>query len=297
MPQPQGPKNHTTEVEKAHVNAVQKIVNKVKDFHRRQVPFRIYHGTTCTTRRLHLERDKIIDTSEMVNVISINSERMTALVEPNVSMDKLVQKALSLKLMPSVVMEFPGITVGGGFAGTGAETSSFRYGLFEQTIIRIDIVLANGELVHASKSEREDLFYGSGSSFGTTGVITLLEIQLVKASKYVRMDYISVYSASEAIKTMSEAMRDDSVNYIESFLYSPKKAVVYLGHLCNERPPGYRLQKFTRAHDPWFYLHARHIIKDLAHNTNGGKASDVIPLKDYLFRHNRGAFWGGEYAY
>jgi hypothetical protein len=70
MSQSREPKNHTTEVEKAHANAVQKIVNEVKDFHKRQVPFRIYHGTACTTRRLHLERDKIIDTSEMVNVIN-----------------------------------------------------------------------------------------------------------------------------------------------------------------------------------------------------------------------------------
>jgi delta24-sterol reductase len=80
--------------------------------------------------------------------------------------------ASCMHLMPPVVMEFPGITVGGGFAGTGAETSSFRHGLFEQTVTVIDIVLANGEAVHASRSEREDLFYGSGSSFGTTGVIT-----------------------------------------------------------------------------------------------------------------------------
>jgi hypothetical protein len=67
MSQLQEQKPYTTEVEKAHATAVRKIVNEVKDFHKRQVPFRIYHGTTCTTRRLHLERDKIIDTSEMVS--------------------------------------------------------------------------------------------------------------------------------------------------------------------------------------------------------------------------------------
>lgn len=73
-------------------------------------------------------------------------------------------------------MEFTGITVGGRFAGIGTESSSFRYGLFKQTITGIDIVLINGELVHASRSERENLFYRSGSSSKTTGVITLLEI-------------------------------------------------------------------------------------------------------------------------
>jgi delta24-sterol reductase len=181
MSKVQEPKNQATEAEKTHAEAVAKIVNKVKDFHSRQVPFRIYHGATCSTRRLNLQRDEIIDTSEIVNIIAVDSKRMTMLVEPNVPVDKLLETARSIKLMPPVVMEFPGITVGGGFAGTGGESSSFRRGLFERTITRIEIVLANGEVVYASKSEREDLFYGSASAFGTTGVITSLEIQLVEA--------------------------------------------------------------------------------------------------------------------
>lgn len=80
----------------------------------------------------------------MVNIVAVDSKRMTMLVEPNVPMDKLLETVRSIKLMPPVVMEFPRITVGGGFAGTGGESSSFRQGLFERTITRIKIVLANG---------------------------------------------------------------------------------------------------------------------------------------------------------
>ena len=65
----------------------------------------------------------MIDTSLLNNVLKVDSETMTVLVEPNVPMDSLVQATLPLGLVPPVIMEFPGITVGGGFAGTAGESS------------------------------------------------------------------------------------------------------------------------------------------------------------------------------
>lgn len=47
---------------------------------------------------------------------------LTCLVEPNVPMDRLVEKMLEYGLMLPVIMEFPGITVGGGYAGTSGES-------------------------------------------------------------------------------------------------------------------------------------------------------------------------------
>jgi delta24-sterol reductase len=38
-------------------------------------------------------------------------------------MDRLVQTTLKYGLIPPVVMELPGITVGGGYAGTPGESS------------------------------------------------------------------------------------------------------------------------------------------------------------------------------
>jgi hypothetical protein len=80
----------------------------------------------------------MVDTSAMSHVLKIDTDRMTALVEPYVPMDSLVEATLQHGLIPPVVMEFPGITVGGGFAGTSGESSSFRYNPFyyEQSISR-----------------------------------------------------------------------------------------------------------------------------------------------------------------
>lgn len=110
-----------------HNQAVDVIAANIRKFYHRKEPFRIYHGSTNSTRQSQYRRDKMVDTSAMAHILKIDTEKRTALVEPNVPMDSLVEATLHYGLIPPVVMEFPGITVGGGFAGTSGESSSFRY--------------------------------------------------------------------------------------------------------------------------------------------------------------------------
>jgi hypothetical protein len=49
--------------------------------------------------------------------------------------------------------------------------------------------------------------------------------------------------------------------------------------------------RFSRAYDNWFYIHAQKI------SDRRVEYSESIPLTDYLFRYDRGAFWVGRYPY
>jgi FAD/FMN-containing dehydrogenase len=108
----------------------------------------------------------MVDTSEVVNVLKVDTRTKTALVEPNGPMDALVEATLRHGLVPPVVMEFPGINVGGVFAGTAGECISFRYGFVDRTVNWTEMVLGDGEIIRASKTETMDLFYGAASSLG-----------------------------------------------------------------------------------------------------------------------------------
>ena len=66
-------------------------------------------------------RENIVDISHLSRVLKVDINSKTALVEPNVPMDRLVESTLKHGLIPPVVMKLPGITAGGGFAGTGGE--------------------------------------------------------------------------------------------------------------------------------------------------------------------------------
>lgn len=100
-----------------HNRTVAAIAADVRRFYDIKEPFRIFHGSTNSTRSSLFRRDKMVDTSGLQHVLKVDRDKRTALVEPNVPMDRLVETTMKYGLVPLVVMEFPGITVGGGYAG------------------------------------------------------------------------------------------------------------------------------------------------------------------------------------
>lgn len=114
----------TSEDLRRHHEAIKEISASVREFYDRKEPYRISHGSTNSTRPKRIMR--AVDISTLRNVLALDQVKRTVLVEPNVAMDSLVEATLLYGLVPPVVMEFPGITAGGGFAGTGGESSSCK---------------------------------------------------------------------------------------------------------------------------------------------------------------------------
>lgn len=108
------------------------LVAEIQYFYETKTPFRIYHGTTHSTHPLAFHRDSILDTSHLSHVVRVDRFRKKALVEPNVSMEQLVDLTLQSGLIPQVTMDF----------------------------------LGNGTRVTASATENPDLFEGSAGTFG-----------------------------------------------------------------------------------------------------------------------------------
>lgn len=279
----------------AHDAAVASIAAHVQQFHERQQPFRIYHGTTNSTRESPYARDNIVDTSNLRNVLQVNEKAKTVLVEPNVPMDQLVAATLTHGLVPLVVMEFPGITAGGGFSGTSGESSSFRHGFFDATVTRIEIVLPDGDVRTASPSTDPELFWGAASALGTLGVVTMLEVQCREALPYVELTYVPVSSMDQAIQAVRDATADPTTEYLDGIVFARDHIAICAGRLANlpDTNQSYPIQRFTRPHDPWFYLHAQRCTQD----RSATPIVEHVPLEDYLFRYDRGAFWTGRYAY
>jgi hypothetical protein len=280
-----------------HRKTVQQIAAQVRQFYTTKTPFRIYHGSTLSTRASARQKNQVVDVSALDHVLAFDKQHKRVWVEPNVSMDALVSATMAQGLLPQVVMELPNITVGGGFAGTSGESSSFRYGLFDRTVRSIEIMLGNGEVVRASGEDPEtrDLFFGAAGSCGSLGIVTGLEMQLVDARRFVEVTYIPVSSVKESIDVLREAEWDPSVDYMDGILFSLTSGVIMVGRLRDEPIPGKKPQTFDRAADPWFYLHAEEILGKTRNDKTPYKES--IPTKSYLFRYDRGVFWSGLRAF
>ncbi|KAF5019570.1 hypothetical protein F66182_8423 [Fusarium sp. NRRL 66182] len=280
----------------AHKTTVYAVAERVKHFDALQKPFRLYHGSTNSTRHSNRRLDNTVDTSKLSHVLEVNKEAKTALVEPNVSMQVLVDATLQHRLVPLVVMEFPAITVGGGFSGTSGESSSFRYGAFDATVNWIEIVLADGTVARASKTEQQDLFWGAASAFGTLGVVTLLEVQLKDAKEYVELKYKLAHGPNETAKMIKNECNRWENDYVDGIVYSRDTTVVCSGRLTDDMPTGVKPMHLTRRKDKWFYLHVEK-VRDGLRAGSATCVADYIPLRDYLFRYDRGGFWVAKYAF
>ncbi|KAI3335594.1 hypothetical protein F4824DRAFT_150268 [Ustulina deusta] len=308
-----------------HRRAVRLIAATVRGYFEQAVPFRISHGSTNSTRPAHLKsRARLVDIGALRDVLEVDAARRVALVEPNVPMDRLVESTLRHGLVPPVVMEFPGITAGGGFAGTAGESSSFRHGYFDQCVDAVEMVLPDGEVVVAKPGRRQrrvdagaenrgggesantklgegedpekyaDLFHGAAGAVGSLGITTLLELRLVEAKRFVRTTYRRTTTVADAIRAVREECGKPGNDYVDGMLFSEGHGVVVSGELTDELPAGEEVRTFSHAWDPWFYMHVRNITSGAS---SQGTVTEYIPLAEYLFRYDRGGFWVGEAAF
>ncbi|KAK5119067.1 hypothetical protein LTR62_000278 [Meristemomyces frigidus] len=283
---------------RTHSREVDLVAKSVRSFYERGEKFRINHGSTNSTRSgTGRDPGKVVDTSRLNRVLLVtdgDAGKPYALVEPNVPMDRLVEETLKYGLIPPVVMEFPGITVGGGYAGTSGESSSFKHGFFDQTLEQVEMVLANGEVVVCSEDEHRDLFRGAAGAVGTLGVTTLVKLQLQKAKKYVEVTYHPVEGGMDeaTAKLQLFTKRTNDYDYIDGIMYSKLRGAIITAHMTETLSRDLPIQRFSAASDPWFYLHVQQRISQRSE-----PCSEIIPLPDYLFRYDRGGFWVGAAAF
>ncbi len=223
---------------------------------------------------------KKIDLSSFNNILEINSEQRWALVEPRVSFYDLSLATLKEGLIPPVVPEFTSITVGGAVMGAALESSSHRFGQVSDTTLEYEVVLGSGEKVMASPSENADLFYGLSGSYGTLGILTTIKIQLIEAKPFVHLSYQSL--STKAL--LDFVCNPPNADFIEGVALGPEGGIAIAGQLTSEaKAPLYRQNHYW---SPWY----------IQHLTQLKNTEEVMPLQDYLFRLDRGAFWVGRYV-
>jgi Delta24-sterol reductase len=272
-----------------HEERVHKAAQQARAFYETRRPFRVFHGSTNSTRILSFKKDEILDLSAFTNVLDIDTEKRTAVIESNVPMDKLARKTLRHGLIPPVVMEFPGITVGGAIQGNGGESSSFKWGCFNQTCNWYQIVLPDGQVIKATPRHHQDLFYGLPGTAGTLGILVAAEIQLVPAKPYVELTYTPTISFGDMTRRI-KAISSQKVDFVDGIMFSRTSGVIISGILSDR--PGTKIVRFSRARDQWYYLHVESALRS---HTEGWTES--VPIEDYLFRYDRGAFWVGRFAF
>ncbi|BAS00626.1 FAD-binding oxidoreductase [Blastochloris viridis] len=246
-------------------------------------------STNSTRARRAINGAVELDLTTLNDIVGLNAAENYIDVEPGVPMDALVMATLKANLIPLVVPEFPGITVGGAVQGGALESSSYRYGQLNDTVLEYELLLTDGTLIVATADNAySDLYYGLATSHGTLAVVTRIRLRLTAAARFVTLAIEPCPSPAACLETLRRHTGAGTADFIEGLLFSETAGAVITGTLSDTATAPVR--RFWRNIDPWYHRFMRRAAET-------GVTAISVPLVDYLFRYDKGAFWMGEHLF
>ncbi|XP_015607446.1 delta(24)-sterol reductase isoform X2 [Cephus cinctus] len=220
----------------------------------------------------------------MVDVLEVNVEKQYVRVEPMVTMGQLSATLAPLGWTIPVLPEIDDLTVGGLVMGTGIESSSHKFGLFQHICRNFEIALCDGSIINCSKDNDPDLFYSIPWSHGTLGFLLSVNLDIIPAEKYIKLEYEPVTSLKDACEVFKrQTYKKDNNQFIEGLMFSKDKGVIMTGNMTSQVEE-HLVNPIGRWYKPWFFTHVESKFR------NGSKV-EYIPLRDYYHRHTKSLFW------
>ncbi len=222
-----------------------------------------------------------LDVSGLDGVISIDAGARTADVQGMCTYEHLVAATLPYGLMPFVVPQLKTITLGGAVTGLGIESTSFRNGLPHESVVELDILTGDGEVVTArADNEHADLFHGFPNSYGSLGYATRLRIELEPTHPVVALrheEFHDLDALSAAIDSICTTREWDGqpVDFLDGVVFTATESYLTLGRWSDDTDV--QLSDYTG--EQIFYRSIQE------------RPTDHLTIHDYLWRWDPDWFW------
>jgi FAD/FMN-containing dehydrogenase len=262
-----------------HDAIVSGIAARVKEAAERGEPAHIqkggvHHFVPLPGDRRFGARDRAIDVSPLRRVLSIDVEARRCTAEPGVTFAECVRATLPHGLLPKVVPELEGITLGGAVAGCSVESMSYRYGGFHDTCLEYELVTGAGEVRHVSRERDPDVFHMVHGSYGTLAILTKLTFELVPAKPFVHLEYRKLTTFADFDREMRTACAQGTHDFVDGILHGPDALVLCLGRFVDHAP-------YTSSYR-WL---------DIYYKSTATRAEDYLTTFDYCFRYDTECHW------
>ncbi|MEP4379054.1 MAG: FAD-binding oxidoreductase [Alphaproteobacteria bacterium] len=167
-----------------------------------------YGGGRCYGDAALDDRGQTILTSALNSIVALDSMTGEVVCEAGVNFASLLDRVLPEGFCFPVSAATAQVTVGGAFANDIHSKNHHRVGSFGDHASWIDIMLASGELVRASRDENADIFHASLGGAGLTGTIMRVGFRLMRVpSRSADAEYRPLANV-DAMIDMIEASRD-----------------------------------------------------------------------------------------
>jgi len=216
-----------------------------------------------------------LDVSGLTGVLSIDPVGLTADVLGMTTYEDLVDATLAHGLMPLVVPQLKTITLGGAVTGLGIESSSFRNGMPHESVLELDILTGDGEVVCAAPTgDHAALFRGFPNSYGTLGYALRLRIELQRVAPFVEITHEQVATAEALGSRLSELALARSVDFLDGVVFSDHEHYVTSAVGVDHAP---YVSDYTGM--------------DIYYRSLQARRRDYLPIRDYLWRWDTDWFW------
>jgi len=216
-----------------------------------------------------------VDLSGFNEVVEFDTARSTVSAEGMTPYADLVDATLARGVMPCVVPQLKSITLGGAAAGVGIEASSFRYGLVHDTLLELEVLLADGTIVTCTpQNEHRDLFYGFPNSYGTLGYSLKVTARTVPVKPYVRIEHVRHTDPARYFRELEARCRAKDADFIDGTVFSAGEMYITLGRFADSAPS---TSDYTFEH-----IYYRSIRE---------KQADWLTTKDFIWRWDTDWFW------
>ncbi|KAJ3566769.1 hypothetical protein NPX13_g7011 [Xylaria arbuscula] len=144
--------------------------------------------------------------------VKLDTETNTATVEPGTRLGHLAVELWAQGKRAISHGTCPGVGIAGHALHGGFGLSSHTHGLALDWIIGLNIVLANGTLVHSSATENSDLFWGMLGAGSNFGVVTSFELNTFAPPANLTWFVANLPLKKETAVAALEALEDYSLN-------------------------------------------------------------------------------------
>lgn len=221
-----------------------------------------------------------VDLSDFHHVLDTNVEEGWVDVEGLMTYEDLVIQTLPYGVMPAVVPQLKTITVGGAVAGVGIEATSHHYGLVHDTLLELDVLLPEGEVVHCTPdNEHQDLFFCFPNSYGTMGYALRLRLRTRPVKPYVEVRHVQHVDPDGYFFALKRQCQEGA-DFIDGVVFGPRQQVI-------------NVARFVEG-APWT---SDYKFRNIYYRSLLDKRVDYLTVQDYLWRWDTDWFWCSKNLY
>ncbi|HEU4514468.1 MAG TPA: FAD-binding oxidoreductase [Nocardioidaceae bacterium] len=223
-----------------------------------------------------------LDVSGLDGVVAVDAAARTADVQGMCTYEDLVDVTLAHGLIPLVVPQLRTITLGGAVSGLGIEATSFRNGLPHESVLEMDVLTGDGEIVTATPDgPHADLFATFPNSYGSLGYATRIRIELEPVPGYVDLRHVRFGDLDELAGTVEGIVEDRAwqgtrVDGLDGVVFEPGEAYLTLATWREDAPAG-GMSDYTG--------------QEVYYRSIRRRERDALTMYDYLWRWDADWFW------